>query len=683
MPAKTLLFLAFLISALPACRKPTVPPPAKPAVRNEAPVAAPAAPHFDRLTRSEFNRLAAETFLPLFWVDDSDHDAAVDANELVELWGMRRGRNDPWLVRGAFGPSFAPAYEHMVAFGKDGLDLTKAPRTDWTRRQAVLEELKQGRPTLLHTVLTDSTPQEQAFVKQILKAADLIEGVYARQLGSAGLEDDIPEDDLASRALFARNQGPWCEAPATARDPDCQGVPSRPKHVFGVYPPKIQEDPGFCEVLAARPDAKTLLAPFSVVREGANGALEAVPYQDAYRVELAAVSRALQTAADVLGPEEVALATYLRAAAQSMLDGLWEPADEAWAAMNVRNSKWYVRVGPDETYFEPCSRKAAFHLTFARINQDSLRWQDKLVPVRKDMEEALAKLAGKPYKARAVAFHLPDFIDIVLNAGEARSALGATVGQSLPNWGKVAAEGRGRTVAMTNIGTDVDSQASSRRKVESLFCEEAMEFYTTAPEPEIMSTVLHEAAHNLGPAHEYRVKGKTDDESFGGGLAATLEELKAQQAAAYLADWLAAKGIIDDGLRRQAHTGDVAWALGHVSQGMLTPEGRPKPYSQLAAIQVGWLLEAGALSWKPEAIAANNRDKGCLAFDLAKFPAAHEKLMAKVAGIKARGDRKGAEALVEKYVQAPGAWADLREVVRQRLSREPRSSFVYAIELGR
>ena len=83
MPAKTLLFLAFLISALPACRKPTVPPPAKPAVRNEAPVAAPAAPHFDRLTRSEFNRLAAETFLPLFWVDDSDHDAAVDANELV------------------------------------------------------------------------------------------------------------------------------------------------------------------------------------------------------------------------------------------------------------------------------------------------------------------------------------------------------------------------------------------------------------------------------------------------------------------------------------------------------------------------------------------------------------------------------------------------------------------------
>ena len=40
--------------------------------------------------------------------------------------------------------------------------------------------------------------------------------------------------------------------------------------------------------------------------------------------------------------------------------------------------------------------------------------------------------------------------------------------------------------------------------------------------------MLHEAAHNLGPAHEYKVKGKTDDQVFGGPLASTLEELKAQ-----------------------------------------------------------------------------------------------------------------------------------------------------------
>ncbi len=50
--------------------------------------------------------------------------------------------------------------------------------------------------------------------------------------------------------------------------------------------------------------------------------------------------------------------------------------------MTVDNSRWYVRVGPDETYWEPCSQKAGFHLSFARIDDQSLRWQDKLKPVQ-------------------------------------------------------------------------------------------------------------------------------------------------------------------------------------------------------------------------------------------------------------------------------------------------------------
>ena len=79
------------------------------------------------------------------------------------------------------------------------------------------------------------------------------------------------------------------------------------------------------------------------------------------------------------------------------------------------------------------------------------------------MEKALAVLAGPPYEAREVSFHLPDFIDIVLNAGDARAARGATIGQSLPNWGPVANEGRGRTVAMTNFYADPDSRDVTRR----------------------------------------------------------------------------------------------------------------------------------------------------------------------------------------------------------------------------
>ena len=68
------------------------------------------------------------------------------------------------------------------------------------------------------------------------------------------------------------------------------------------------------------------------------------------------------------------------------------------------------------------------------------------------------------YAAREVGFQLPDFIQVVLNAGDSRSAIGATIGQSLPNFGKVAEESRGRTVVMSNLYTDADSLAAAAEK---------------------------------------------------------------------------------------------------------------------------------------------------------------------------------------------------------------------------
>src|SRR6185295_17289035 len=118
-----------------------------------------------------------------------------------------------------------------------------------------------------------------------------------------------------------------------------------------------------------------------------------------------------------------------------------------------------------------------------------------------EMEGAIAKLAGAPYKARKVTFHLPDFIDVVLNAGDARSSLGATVGESLPNWGPVANQGRGRTVAMTNFYLDADNRAILHARAASLLCQGSFDPAALDPALGTMSTVLHEATHNLGPAH--------------------------------------------------------------------------------------------------------------------------------------------------------------------------------------
>jgi hypothetical protein len=376
--------------------------------------------------------------------------------------------------------------------------------------------------------------------------------------------------------------------------------------------------------------------------------------------------------------EEEPLRSYLEAAAVAFETDDWLPADEAWAAMDARNSRWYLRVAPDETYWEPCSLKAGFHLTLARIDPASLAWQQRLAPLRAEMEAGVAALAGPPYAAREVDFHLPDFLELLANFGDDRAPLGGTAGQSLPNWGPVANEGRGRTVVMTNIGNDPDTRRARREQLASLVDAATLSALSAeAPREDssLLDTILHEAAHNLGPAHEYRVGGKVDAEVFGGALATTLEELKAQTFGLWLVDFLRGRGVVTAEEAREDYGAAFTWCMRHIARGMTTGDGVPRPYSQLAAIQIGFLLDDGALAFDPEATAANGHDRGAFHLDFDRLPAAWEKLAREVGEVKAQGLAARAEALRARYVEGdrvPFA------VVRERVLRQPQVTFVYA-----
>jgi hypothetical protein len=648
-------------------------------------VAAHDAATYAAVPRLQFNRQAVVRNLPLFWVRDADADNALDPDELAVTWGAGNASLGRYVKDGRFTPEFAAAYALIAQpVSLDGL-----PAAEKTRRQLVMEELAQGRPTLVQTTLAD--PRDVQIFGHLENTARIIERLFARQRGVYGLAARIPASDTESSALFFRNQSPFCEAPGTENDPNCSALSPRPKNISGMYPASIQTDTGFCTALEKRTDAVQLLNQFSIVSEKKAGGraagnpatdeLVAIPYHVAYSDDMKAVSNELRAAAALLAgdPSEAAFKAYLEAAAQAFLDGSWFKADAAWKAMTATNSKWYLRVAPDEVYDDPCSRKANFAMRFARINQESLEWQRRLEPVKDDMEAALAALAGPPYKARQVGFALPDFIDIVLNAGYDRYALGAVIGQSLPNWGPVAESG-GRTVAMTNLYTDPDSEAASIEQARSVMCKATADRVDHAPRFMTMSTVLHEAAHNLGPAHEYRVDGKTDGQVFGGPLASTLEELKAQTAALYFSDWLAARGVLSKEDAVNSHLRDVLWAFGHIAAGMVDAQGRPKPYSQLAAIQMGFLNQRGVLVWKADEKAANGTDTGCFEVDLAKWPAAVDDLARLAFGIKSRGDRALAEKTRDEYVTGGTKWAELRRVIEQRWQRAPRASFVYSVQ---
>lgn len=664
-----LVLSAFVLTVFVACTdKKSPPPPAPVATEVDA---GQTQLTYDILLRVDFNRRAQERLLPFFWRADTNNDKRLSPDELAILWGPYEKKT--WVVAGGFTKAFDDAYRSML------LDLPTPTSEAEQRRQYLLkQELTQGVPTLVETDLSKFSPEDRAVAAHLLEVAALIEKLYARENGTHDLEAKIPASDVLSRAVFHRNQSPFCVAPKTENDPGCSALPGT-KRVVGLYPADLQGDGKFCEALAATPNGKALADDhFSVVvKEGET--YKNVPFTVAFKDDMEAVAKKLdETAAAITSPDEAAFKAYLTAAATSFRTNDWEPSNAAWVAMGPNNSKWFLRVAPDEVYFEPCAWKAGFALQLARINPESLVWQQKLAPVKLDMEKALATLAGPPYKARNVAFKLPDFIDVVANAGDQRNAHGATMGQSLPNWGPVADKG-GRTVVMTNLYTDPDSQKQLKFQMASLFCADTMKLATTDAAPNTMNTVLHEASHNLGPAHDYAVAGKKDHDAFGGPLSSTMEELKAQTAALYFTEWLEGRKMISREQADQSQVRAVAWAFGHISRGMYDGADVPKTYSQLAAIQLGWFRKDGVLVWNAEQKAANGADTGCFELKLdAKWKTSLDALAKRVLKVKATADRAGAEALKSEFVDDTGEWKKLRDVITERWLQAPKATFVYA-----
>ncbi|MGD0524008.1 MAG: hypothetical protein ABSE49_02625 [Polyangiaceae bacterium] len=658
-------FTAFTAACGESVPPPAPPPPPPP---TSAPVvtAAPA-PLAPKMSRADFNRFALRLNAPLFWAADANGDGVPNRDEVKTL---------------LFYPSSGSVdvdrtIAAILAFDASAPMPSNLSADEVARRKLVNDDLDQGAPSLLYTDLRGASAADKALVQHMLVAAKALDDIYATVKGAPPLASRVPADDVASQSLFRRDWGPACAGAKTPKDSACSAIPGGARAISDSYPAAMQADKDFCATLQKRPDAKEAMADhFSVVREK-DGKLVNVPYTKAYAGPMSAIAAELRAAAaDETEPGEATLKAYLEAAAKSFTTNDWGPADEAWSRMNAQSSRWYLRVAPDEVLADPCNVKAQFHLNLARIDQGSVRWQSKLTPLEQDMEAAVAGLIGAPYVKRRVTFHLPDFIQVVLNAGDDRQPMGAVAGESLPNWGKVETQGRGRTVAMTNIGTDPDGRAVSRRRVESLFDAASAATYSDADEPSLIGTILHEATHNLGPTYTYVFHGKKYVAAFGGPTAAMLEELKAETGAMYFLDWMGKKGVVSPELARQAYAAWLAWCLRHISTGVRSGSD-DQSYSQLAAIQVGFLLDEGALVFDPAAPAANGTDRGAFAMKLEKLPAAFEKLLKVVATIKATNDKAGADVLIAKYVDGTVVPQSL---IAERELRYPQTSYVYGID---
>jgi hypothetical protein len=596
------------------------------------------------LSRDDFNRLAKEIgddVTPFRWVHDDVNPGIIDTQELLFPRQIDKQKYISQTNTLEFTEEFKQAYGKLV---------------DLKRREVVRVSLDEAIPVTFQTDLRHLSEPKKAMVRELMVTKQLIETLYRKQNGSYPYVDDIEalrETDPESYALFMRNEGPWCEAPATAANPFCHALFGFPEQVAGVYPSDIAVTDEFCAGLTAEQND-----PMTMLSYDQAGELVATPYHENeyFSQDMLAVARSLERAAGHLEDiaEEKAMVDYLLAAANAFRTGDWDNADEKWVAMNRYGGDFTIRVAPDEQYWDSCGRTAGFEFWFAVVDKEAEAMVDKFKLEERfaAMEEELASLTPL-YEPKQIEFDLPDFSRMILSGAGAHFPRSVMLGQMLPNSMNYGP----RMNIFTGHYLDNYSMELRGQIAQEFIAEENLVYFSMDPEQagkvSTLVTMFHELTHSLGP-NPYRNSAvvneqgetKLDDEGNPIGLfqalgprnAVALEEIKGQTGSLFWTGWFLEKGLIDETLAKELYTECIRYILKKLGKGIVNPAtGRPGFYEQLCAVQLRAFMNVGAVTYED--------GKYHIHYD--KLHAPSSDLLATVLDIAVRGDKEGAEALLK------------------------------------
>lgn len=496
---------------------------------------------------------------------------------------------------------------------------------------------------------------EKEMLGHLLEAARLVEEIHMLQLHPRNLEwrDMVTHmgTDIEKR-MFLRNQMPWCEDNDA---PDCCAIAERPPRRIGfsLWPKgwKAEEFPGIMRQI----NRDELLSPFTVVRRNAQGQLAALPYgkSDVLGLKMRKLAAVLRQAA-AKAPHR-SLKRFLSSRADAFeSDSVfpYDASDYDWIALE---GAWEVTVGPYEVYRTPHQTKAMFEMVLGREDEvltgELLRFKKNL----QEMEDALALLVGEEvYKGRELDPRIAiRAIDVWMASGDARRSRGATVAYHLPNRGASVEEGLYKKVILVNHAKAFEAVKQRRASlVLDRSDAEKLSFMD-----DIVNTTFHELSHGFGAYHEMKVttpSGKTASvKQLLLELDTLMEEVKADVIGLWLSRTLREKGELDDATLERRYISAIIHCLGLFQYPM------SGTYPRMAAIELGWYLDAGAVVWRP--------DTGRLDVVPERMTPAVESLAKHVATIQLTGDYAGARELHDKYIRKTGPEAYELSGVLQRI----------------
>jgi hypothetical protein len=377
-------------------------------------------------------------------------------------------------------------------------------------------------------------------------------------------------------------------------------------------------------------------SPYTRVRRDAFGALEAVPYHDAWRKPLGRVARLLAEAGHI--SPDPGLRNYLTLAARALITGDYRRAEAAWHAL--RDSDLDVLIGPigasdDREY----GLKTAFG---AYIMLRDWEWGARLAGFAVFLPEIQASLPVSD----AFRSEIPDVgaklavYDLVYQAGY---GAGAVSGDEAGNPGvgfskepralQLRNLTRGRFDVQVEPVADTLLAAEQRRHV-------SFDAY-------FLNAMLQDMTHALGMKDTVTGKGSVRDAL--GEHADTLEEAKAAVLSLWMTDWLHARGELPGTALLDHYASFLAGAFRTLHVAPDSAAGRAR------MLVLNHLRDWGAV--RRDAATGHYR------VELTEMRAAIEALAASVLTLQGSGDHEGAAMLIDTMASPRADFrADLERV---------------------
>jgi hypothetical protein len=452
--------------------------------------------------------------------------------------------------------------------------------------------------------------------------------------------------------------------------------------------------------------AKEIGSPFEAIVKGDGGELKAVPYAKVWPEDLSEAAKLLRESTAIFEkiPREKEFAGYLNSSAdafESKEPFPFHESDESWNRMLASSTLLFARIGPDEVGTQGagdlCECKAKYHFIFGIVSGGAEEIVARLQSAAERFEGDFAQMIDNPkgYVERSVNVQLPVFLDVVLANGNSIGGPGGTpIGQTLPNWcGK---DGKGEcqrgTMIYVNKSQKAYSNEAMKKYIMPLFAHDVQKYFDV--NSSLDSIVYHEMFHNFGPMYGIKMPGS--DKTYGGALVTeagkswkgAMEEMKAQTGSLYMANqyYLDARkehaagkmsgedfSEAEDDYRKHI-VYDMAWAMRMILRASRSgPEFKSRSsYSRLAAVQVGFLADQGALIY--------NEGSKEWSIDWSKIPAAINTLMKKTGDLYTQGNPQAVEDFFIYYMTGDGEKGLHRDRIVEIAGKMPSTIFDYRVK---